>query len=146
MSGLLDIAVVKEQVMVGAVAVEIQGISVGDIAALMNRFPALKQLLSGGEVDVPSLLAMGDKIIGAIIAAGCGMSGHEAAEMKARSLPIGAQADLLSAILKVTMPGGISPLVEKISSLGSAFNISAADLPADLAAASRANSHQPSSH
>lgn len=145
MSSLLDIAVVKESVTIGDVTVQVQGISVGDIVTLMSRFPALKQLLSGGDVDVSSLLGMGDKIIGAIIAAGCGMNGHEAAELKARSLPIGAQTDLMSAILKVTMPGGIGPLVEKIGSLGSAFNLSAGEPQNDRAAGSRVNSHQLSS-
>jgi hypothetical protein len=142
MSSLMDIAVMKSTVTVGKVEVEVQGVSVGTIARLMGRFPVMRSLLSGEDVDIPSIMAMGDQVVAAIIAAGCGLPNNEDAEVKARSLPIGTQIDLLSAILKETMPGGISPLVAKISELTSAFNLSAveANLPVANGAASQENS------
>jgi hypothetical protein len=61
---------------------------------------------------------MGGDAVAAIIAAGCGYPGDEKAEAVAGRLSIDAQADLLAAILRLTLPAGLGPFVEKLTVLG----------------------------
>ena len=63
-------------------------------------------------------MAMGGNAVAAIIAAGCGYPGDEQPETVAGKLSLDAQADLLAAILRLTLPKGIGPFVEKLTALG----------------------------
>ena len=63
-------------------------------------------------------IALGGYTVAAIIAAGCGYPGDEIAEDVASRLTIEAQVDLLSATLRLTLPGGFGPFVEKLTALG----------------------------
>lgn len=56
--------------------------------------------------------------VAAIIAAGCGYPADEKAEAVAGNLSLDAQADLLAAILRLTVPRGIGSFVEKLTALG----------------------------
>jgi hypothetical protein len=69
------------------------------------------------EVQADQLLAIGGDAVAAIIAAGCGSPGDNAAETVAGSLSLGIQADLLAAILRLTLPKGVGPFVEKLTAL-----------------------------
>src|SRR3954452_16971489 len=51
-------------------------------------------------------------------AAGCGYPGDETAETVAGKLSLDAQADLLAAILRLTLPKGVGAFVEKLTALG----------------------------
>lgn len=118
MVGLLDIAPAVETVDVRGSKVSIYGVSAKGIAHLLGRFPELRMLMSGKEVAIEQLMTMGGDAVAAIIAAGCGYPGDEKAEVMAGSLPIETQADLLAGILKLTMPRGVGPFVEKLARLG----------------------------
>ncbi len=59
--------------------------------------------MTGQEVEAEQLMAMGGDAVAAIIAAGCGYPGSEEAEAVAGSLAIDAQADLIAAILRLTL-------------------------------------------
>lgn len=142
MASLLDLVVKTETVSVGGMDIQVQGVSVAMIASMMQRFPSLRALLSGDAVNVGAIMASGDKIVGAVIAAGCGKPGDEAYEAKALDLPIDMQVDLIAAILKATMPGGFGPLAAKIGQLGSGFGISAETIELSAKAASQMNSHE----
>jgi hypothetical protein len=111
-----DLAI--ERVTVLGRTVDIPGVSARGLAYLLGRFPDLRKLMSGRRVEEQELLAMGGEVVGAIIAAGTGSPADERAEAFAASLPLDAQADLLSAIMKVTMPKGVGPFVEKLAGLG----------------------------
>ena len=74
--------------------------------------------MSGKEVAVDQLFAMGGDAVAAVIAAGCGYPGDDKAENVAANLPLDAQADLLAAILRLTLPKGVGPFVETLSALG----------------------------
>ena len=63
-------------------------------------------------------MAMGGDAVAAIISAGCGYPGDEKAEAVAGKLSLDAQADLLASILRLTLPKGIGPFVEKLTALG----------------------------
>jgi len=124
MASLLDIAPAAKTVPVLGVQIEVMGVSTKGIVTLMTRFPQLADMLGGKDVDVPGLMALSGDIVPAIIAAGCGHPGDEQHEAAASRLPIEAQADLIGAILEVTMPGGFGPFVDRLTRLGSSINLS----------------------
>ncbi|TGQ69517.1 hypothetical protein EN829_015040 [Mesorhizobium sp. M00.F.Ca.ET.186.01.1.1] len=117
MVGLLDIAPLTEKVTVSGKQIEVFGVSAAGIASLITDFPEIKKLMSGKEVDVSSLLAMSGDAIAAVIAAGVGHPGDEAYQTAAGRLPLEAQVDILGAIIKVTLPNGIGPFLEKLTAL-----------------------------
>jgi hypothetical protein len=123
MVGLIDIAPATETVEAQGKPVTVHGVSAKGLAHLLARFPELRRLMAGQEVQADQLLAMGGDAVAAIIAAGCGYPGDNSAETIAGSLPLDIQADLLAAILRLTLPRGIGPFVEKLTELGSLLGV-----------------------
>jgi len=115
MAGLLDIAPVAETVTINGTDVQVSGVSAKGIAHLLARFPEIRMAMTGRGVDASRWLEIGGDAITAIIAAGVGHPGDEKYEAAADGLPIDAQIELVAAILKVTMPGGPGPFVEKLT-------------------------------
>ena len=120
MANLLDVAPSAELVDVRGTQVEVTGISALGLAHLLARFPELQNLLAGQGSDLsPSdVIELGIKVVSAIIAAGCGMTGSEEAEGIAAELPLETQVDILAAIQRQTMPSGIGPFVAKLQAMG----------------------------
>ena len=118
MVGLIDIAPRAENVDVQGTPVAVHGISAKGVAHLLGRFPELRKLMSGQEVEGDALMAMGGDAVAAILAAGCGYPGDDKAEAVAGKLAVDAQADLLAAIVRLTLPAGLGPFVEKLTALG----------------------------
>jgi hypothetical protein len=118
MVGLVDIAPVTSTVSIRGHDISITGVSARGIALLLARFPELRALVTGREVGLDALLRLGGDVIAAIIAAGTGAPGDLDAEKSADNLTLDEQADLLAAIVELTMPRGLSPLVERLSRLG----------------------------
>lgn len=118
MVGLLEIAPLTQIVTVRDQPIEVTGVSAKGVAQLLLRFPELRALISGRQVGHDQLLALGGDIIAAVIAAGCGHPGDELAEAASSRLGLDDQAELLAAIVKLTMPQGIGPFVDKLSRLG----------------------------
>lgn len=115
---LSDIAPLAEEVPVGGgQTAAVYGVSVLGIVDLIHKYPELQALLSGEAIGTEALLSFGPKAVAAIIAAGCGQPGDEKAEAVAAKFPVAIQADLLEAILRLTMPAGIGPFVEKLVGL-----------------------------
>jgi hypothetical protein len=118
----------------------VHGISAKGLAHLLGRFPELRKLRTGQEVEIEQLMVMGGDAVAAIIAAGCGYPGDHDAENVAATLAIETQVDLLGAVLRLTLPGGFGPFVEKLSALGDlivpAGPTSASDGPSVMAQAS----------
>lgn len=119
MVGLLDIVNVPETVMVREVPVPVHGVSVRGIAHLMTQFPEIREVLGGRQVDVtPELLVnRAPRAIAAVIAAGCGMPGDPQAEEVAAGLGVDEQLELITAIIRKTLPGGLSPFLKRLESL-----------------------------
>lgn len=126
MVGLLDIAPLTERVSVRGQEIEVVGVSAKGIAHLLARFPELRALITGRGVSPETIMEIGGDIVAAIIAAGTGYPADQRAEEIAGSLAVSEQADLLSAILKLTMPSGFGPFVEKLAGLGNLFGGEAA--------------------
>lgn len=118
MVGLVDIAPITSSASIRGQDITITGVSARGIASLLARFPELRALMTGREVALDELLKLGGDVIAAIIAAGTGAPGDAQAEAAADNLTLEEQADLLGAIVELTMPRGLGPLVEKLSRLG----------------------------
>ena len=118
MVGLLDIAPLTETVTIRDQPIEVIGVSAKGVAQLLLRFPELRALISGREVGLDQLLALGGDIVAAIVAAGCGQAGDAQAEAAAGHLGLDDQAELLAAIMKLTLPQGIGPFVDKLARMG----------------------------
>ncbi len=123
MVGLVDIAPATETVVVRGQGVEVCGISASGVALLLARFPDLRRMFSGRDVPIEDLMAMGGEVIAAIIAAGTGAAGDAEAERAADHLSLDAQADLLIAVARVTLPTGVGPFVEKLTGAGGALGL-----------------------
>ena len=138
MVGLIDIAPKVEAIEVQGTAVAVHGVSAKGVAHLLGRFPELRKLMTGQAVEADQLMTMGGDAVAAIIAAGCGYPGDEKAETVAGRLSIDVQADLLAAILRLTLPVGLGPFVEKLTALGGILDAA----PSGMVPAS--NSQKPS--
>ena len=118
MVDLLDIAPQSETVQIQGNAVSVAGVSAKGVAYLLGRFPELRKLMVGQTVEANQLMGIGGDAVASIIAAGCGHPGDEKAEEVASKLPVDSQADLLATILRVTLPRGLGPFVDKLTTLG----------------------------
>lgn len=118
MAQLIDLVAQTEKVRVGDADLTVKGVSAAGVAVILARFPEIRALMSGREVEVEQLMAVGGEAVAAVIAAGCGFPGDEQAEAVAGSLSVDAQIDILEAIMRLTMPKGIGPFVEKLAALG----------------------------
>ena len=121
MVSLVDIAPAVERVTIRGQQIEVFGVSAAGVAMLLARFPDLRKLFAGRDVGADEIMGVGGDLVAAIIAAGTGDPGDEVAEEAAGRLGIDEQADLLAAILRVTLPKGVGPFVEKLLALGGAL-------------------------
>jgi hypothetical protein len=143
MVGLIDIAPSRERVQVRGSEIDVTGVSASGVASLFGRFPELRNAISGKEVGVESLMEMGGELVAAIIAAGTGALNDEKAEAVANTLSIDEQADLLLAIIRVTLPKGVGSFVGKLTGAGAALGVN--DLGLEQAGEQATNSETPSS-
>lgn len=120
---LLDLAPASETVPIRGKNLAVSGVSAKGIISLLRRFPAMADIFTAesGASDVEKLsglvVAIGGDLVGAVIAAGLGHPGDEKREQVAAGLGAGEQFDLVEAIVRVTFPNGIAPLVEKVRAL-----------------------------
>lgn len=118
MVGLIDIAPVTTTVVIRGNTLTVVGVSAKGVAHLLARFPQLRALMTGRDVALDEIIRLGGDVVAAIIAAGIGKPGDEDQEQAVDNLTLEEQADLLLAIVKLTIPNGVGPLVEKLSGLG----------------------------
>jgi hypothetical protein len=118
MAGLLDIIPAFKTIPLRGKDVEIKGISIDDIPYLIGRFLILRQLAAEGKFSFEELIKRAPDALAALFACGTGERGNAKAEMNARQLVIGDQLDLFTAILEVSVPGGLGPFGAQLSALG----------------------------
>jgi hypothetical protein len=127
MASLLDIVPASASVDVGGVSVSVSGITAKGIGSLLGRFPDIQSALTGEGIMAEKLISLAPDAVAAIIAAGCGAPGNADHEAAAAGLPIGAQVDLLSAIITATLPRGVGPLVDQVKALSGNLGLSNTD-------------------
>lgn len=124
--------------------VPVYGVSAKGIAYLLGKFPELRALMAGRTVEVEQLMAMGGDAIAAIIAAGCGHPGNAEEEAAAALFSADTQADFLEPILRLTMPKGVGPFVEKVTALaGTLGDVQSMTAPAPKSSKRSTNSSVP---
>lgn len=133
MATLLDIAPVSELIPVPGKGgtkqdVEVFGVSAEGIAYLFNKFPEIRMLMTGKTLEKDKLAKLAPAAIAAIIAAATGSPGDKKAEAVAARLPLESQMDILDATVRLTMPGGIGPFAERLTSLAAMLGASESDL------------------
>jgi len=117
MVGLLDIAPSFLTVQ----GVTVSGISARGVVALLQDFPALKEVLAGREakgLNGATVLELAPDAAAAIIAAGTGNPGNDEHKKAADLLPLGTQVEFLDAIVTLTFPTGVGPFVATLEKLG----------------------------
>lgn len=127
MPGLLDIAKLQRTVQIEGFDVTVRGISGTMIAELIQRFPVISQLIFPaspvtGQPDLrdpANLIVSFPATVAAIITAGVVKVGddEEISESAIADIPIGYQVDMLLAILEITLPGGLTPFMTKLTRL-----------------------------
>lgn len=129
LTDLLSAAKRAEIVEVLGAEVDCRSLTLAEIADLIWRFPEVRRMMreaaaqqedgeatSGlSEESASRLLALAPKAIGAVIAAGTGHAGEQDQEAAATQLPLDAQVELLATILRLSAPGGVVPLVQKVT-------------------------------
>ena len=116
---LLDIAPATETV----AGLTVTGVSLRSVAGLMVRFSVLADLFGGGTVEANKMLAAAPDAVSAVIAAAIGRAGDQAVEKKIDGLPLGTQADLLDAAIRLTFPRGIGPFRDRLVQLASSLTV-----------------------
>ena len=119
MTSLLDIAARSEKVSIPGhdEPVEVWGVSARGIAALMDRFPAIRSAFSPGSAgaDAVKLVQLVPDAIATIIAMGVHKAGDQEYEAAADALPADVQARLLEPIIRLTVgEAGFTPFVVRV--------------------------------
>ncbi len=112
MPSLLDIVELTETVEIGQTKLDVYPISARGIADLLGRFPALRMMITGYNAEPEDLMKAAPDAIAAIIAMGVRDERPEMLQA-AGNLSAELQLDLLAAIMRLTMPSGLGPFVEK---------------------------------
>lgn len=118
MPSLRDVIPTGERVLVGGIEVEVFGLTGRAIAHLFARFPDVAKALTGQDISVSDIVAMGPNVVAAIIACGMRKIGDEDEESAVLDLTVGDQLDLLGPIVKQTMTKGVAPFLKVLSDMG----------------------------
>lgn len=142
MVGLLDIAPLSRKVTVGKDEVEVLGVSALGIAKLLSKFPEMRMLMTGTDLEIgpDKMMEMVPDAISAIIAAGCGYPGDETAEAFVERLPAHAQLDLLGPILELTMPKGPKHFFDQLQTAIKVLGVSGLERTAGISSQQQSKS------
>jgi hypothetical protein len=127
MATLLDIAPLIRNIEIRGVKLIVRGISAEGVVYLFTRFPILRMMMTGKEIEgmtIETFIVMAPEAVSAVIAVGLGYVGknveeQEQAEAIAAAFSIDEQIHALTEIMEVTLPRGVGPFVEMINSLAS---------------------------
>jgi hypothetical protein len=108
----LTIEPLTRTVTVRGTAVTVEGVDLADAVMLAFRFPALATALRTRTIDATTLAASSE-LAAAVIAAGC----RQIDEENAARLALAEKAELLAAVLELTMPSGPAALLATINKL-----------------------------
>jgi hypothetical protein len=128
LASLFDIAPASESVTISGHAIPVYGVSASSILMILGRFPELVDAYREGETDIlKMLLRHGGSALAALIAAACGYPGDAKAEQHAAMLPADAQLEIAASAVRLTMPEGATPFLQRVGDLLSTFGLSASE-------------------
>lgn len=140
MVGLLDIAdkggaksKPVKTVKIRGKDVSIPGVDARGVVALIGHYPVAEKLFGGRgakeeDLKVETLLALAPDLVTDIIVLGTGDRTYsEETVAAANSLALAEQADLLAAIVEVTMPSGVGPFIESLNRMVGAMGLDTVD-------------------
>jgi hypothetical protein len=127
MATLLDIAPLIKNIEIRGTKLIVRGISALGVVYLFTRFPILRMMMTGKQVEgltVETFIVMAPEAVAAVIAVGLGYVGENVEEQeKAEEITAGFSIDeqiyALTEIMEVTLPRGVGPFVEMIETLAS---------------------------
>jgi hypothetical protein len=126
MPSLIDIAVVTEPVTVGGVTFEVRGLTAKAIGQILVKFPAIRAAWIKRDVGIEQWFETVPELIPIVIAAGIGKADDPVEIAAAAELSADTQMALLAPVWKLTMPDGIGPFVDRLTSLVGQGNVAAA--------------------
>lgn len=118
MAGIIDIAPIAETADIRGHAVIIRGVELTELAAIIARFPEVRNLFDGKAIKADAIGALSKIVQAAVIAAGV----DEIDEVGAGNLTPGERALLMSKILLLTLPDPIGPFVDALKRMLPAGN------------------------
>ena len=127
MTDLLDILPGGKLVPIGKGEVEVVGISLADIGALLRRFPDLISQFQPG-VSPVALIESVPAAIPVLLASGLGELGNDKIEKKLARMSASDQLTLLDAVIEQTIGGDLVPFVEKIVRIAAALGFDLAPI------------------
>jgi hypothetical protein len=114
---LTDIGAPHIKVSIGDKQVDVYGLSVENLIALLQRFPEAGKWLAPGTVNMTEMIAAAPKLLSAIIATATGAPEDKESEAVASKLSVEIQLDILDAVVKLTFKDGFGPFVKRIADL-----------------------------
>jgi hypothetical protein len=127
MATLLDIAPLIRNIEIRGTKLIVKGISAQGVVYLFTRFPILRMMMTGKQIEgmtIETFIVLAPEAVSAVIAVGLGYVGEnieeqEQAEAIAAGFSIDEQIYSLTEIMEVTLPRGVGPFVEMIKTLAS---------------------------
>ena len=130
MVDLTDIAPLTRGVSIRGRELAVHGLSAGDIAQLLAEFPEVKALFAKKDerglkglksLDASALMGLPDRVIDAVVAKGLRLDDPSQTAL----LALGEKAEALAAVVELTLPTGLDPLLKLVDALGLAAPASA---------------------
>lgn len=118
MPDIFDLAQLSEPVAIRDTTANVSGLPIDEFVRTLTRFPDDLKKLRAGAAHQVDWAALSGGAVSALIAAAVGKPGDVAAEAFFRArLVAGEQAKLLSAIIRLSFPEGVAPLVELVQTI-----------------------------
>lgn len=125
MPSLIDVRPATETV----AGVTVRAASAVVIADLLAAHPEIRKVMTGMNVSADSLIALGPAAVAEVIAA-CTMPISDYSDPEKRkphqeaasTLGVGVQVDFLDAIIRLSMPSGIGPFMERLEAITAGLN------------------------
>ena len=124
MPSLIDIAPLREQVEIRGTMIDVRGLSAGNIAEILYRFPEIRKMLiriDPGSDVIGQLISRIPELLGLLAASACGadLSSPESDPLveAAQRLTVGEQWLILEKVIPLTFPQGMTRFMAGVQGL-----------------------------
>jgi hypothetical protein len=147
MVSLLEIGPLTDTVQIRGTDLTVSGLTAKDLFDLMQEYPELQYVLAGQNLTddlVKTLMGRASHTLGMIMAMGLNERGDNQTEVvlfAMTKLTAGEQADLITAIAKLTFPKGIKSFVESLQEAADSAGVHGKAPPTKSRGQSKGSSH-----